>query len=68
MNRQYRFFYHYFKTKGKMSVHFKKKCMIVDNVCCEVPCETKWQIKQPRLIMQGFCSIIKIINNTAIIQ
>ena len=48
--KKYRFFYHYYKQKGKMSIHFKKTCCVVDNIICNVPCETKWKKTQPRLI------------------
>jgi hypothetical protein len=54
--RKYRFFYHYFKGKGAMSVHFRGQCYVVNNVKCDVPCETKWKPTQPKLIMQGFAS------------
>ncbi len=65
--RKWRFFYHYFKQKGKMSVHFRDKCTVVDDVVCEVPCETKWKPVQPRLIMQGFAKNVVIKNNKAYI-
>lgn len=65
--RSYRFFYHYFKAKGKMSVHFKNACMIVDDIVCSVPCETKWKKTQPKLIMQGFARNVEIIKNKAYI-
>ena len=66
--KKYRFFYHYYKQKGKMSVHFKKSCTVVNNVVCEVPCETKWKLTQPRLVMQGFCNEVIIKNNIAYIK
>jgi hypothetical protein len=59
MNK-YRFFYHFFKAKGKMSIHFRDKCYVVDNVSCQVPCETKWNKTQPRLVMRGFASKLQI--------
>lgn len=66
--KKYRFFYHYYKQKDKMSIHFKNICTIVDNIDCRVPCETKWNKRQPRLIMRGFATNIEIINKTAIIK
>ena len=65
--KKYRFFYHFYKQKGKMSVHFRNQCYIVDNVVCNVPCETKWRKTQPRLIIQGFCEDIKFVDNYVII-
>jgi hypothetical protein len=66
--KEYRFFYHYYKQKGKMSIHFRNSCTIVGNIECNVPCETKWKNSQPRLIMQGFCKEVKFENGKAIIQ
>jgi hypothetical protein len=50
-----------------MSVHFKGKCHIVDDICCNVPCETKWNKTQPYLIMRGFAQKVTIENNKATI-
>jgi hypothetical protein len=61
--KQYRFFYHYFKQKGVMSVHFRNKCYVTDKVYCWVPCETKWNKRQPRLVMQGFAERIELREN-----
>lgn len=65
--KEYRFFYHYNKHTGKMSVHFKKKCYIVDDVECLVPCRTKWSIIQPKLRMIGWAKEVDINNNKATI-
>ena len=66
--KKYRFFYHYFKAKKKMSVHFRGQCSVVDNVVCDVACETKWNSRQPRLVMQGFAESVDIVNGTAYIH
>lgn len=58
--KQYRFFYHYNKQHQKMTIHFKKTCHIVDNVVCLVPCNTKWNKRQPKLVMQGFASNLEL--------
>ncbi len=65
--KKYRFFYHFYKQKGKMSIHFRNSCTVVDNIDCKVACQTKWKPTQPRLVMQGYASNVQIINNTAII-
>lgn len=65
---KYRFFYHYYKAKGKMSVHFRGICYVVDNVVCMAPCETKWNRTQPRLIMRGFASDLTIKDKVAYIS
>lgn len=64
-----RFFYHYFRYgKKKMSVHFGGTCYNVDQVVCQVPCETKFNKRQPRLVMQGFATNVHIQNGTAFIS
>jgi hypothetical protein len=66
--KEYRFFYHYNKQNKKMTIHFKKSCTIVNDVICNVPCETKWNKGQPNLVMRGFAKNVKIIKNKAIIE
>jgi len=65
--KKYRFFYHYYKQKGRMSVHFRNSCTVVDDIICNVPCETKWKQTQPRLIMQGWANNVEIKENKAYI-
>lgn len=65
--KQYRFFYHFYKQKGKMSIHFRNSCTVVKDVVCNVPCETKWKNTQPRLVMQGFAQQVTIENDVAIV-
>ena len=65
---QRRFFYHYNKHNKKMSIHFKKMCYIVNDIICEVPCETKWSETQPQLVMRGFCKEVNIVNEKAFIR
>lgn len=66
--KKYRFFYHYYKQKKKMSIHFRNKCTIVDDIICTPECETKWKKIQPYLVMQGFATDVTIIDNKAYIQ
>jgi len=42
-----------------MSVHWKGLCIKTDNIDCRVPCETKWNKRQPYLTMQGFASSVR---------
>jgi len=64
MNKAYRFFYHYFRHgEKKMSVHFRGKCYNTTHVHCNVPCETKYNRTQPKLIMRGFASKITVKKN-----
>jgi hypothetical protein len=55
-SRLHRFFFHYNKAHGCMTVHFKGQCLLVEDVSCMVPCESKWSERQPRLVMQGFAA------------
>lgn len=49
-----------------MSVHFRGACHVTPNVICMVPCETKWNKRQPMLVMKGKASEI-IFNKDSII-
>ena len=64
-NKKYRFFYHYFRGKKAMSIHFKGTCYVVKNVVCHSPCETKWNKRQPYLVMQGFTNNVVIVDDVA---
>lgn len=66
--KKYRFFYHYRRQDKKMSVHFKKQCFPVEDVVCNVPCETKRNKIQPFLVLQGFAKEVIVQNNKAIIR
>ncbi len=67
-SRKYVFFYHYFKQKKMMSVHFKNTCHVTMNVVCMVPCQTKWSKRQPYIVMKGLCSEIVIEEETITIK
>jgi hypothetical protein len=67
--RLYRFFYHYNKQNKKMTVHFRKQCLIVKDIACFCDTYTKWNEKgQPNIVMQGFANKVIVSNDTAIIQ
>ena len=66
--KKYRFFYHYYRAKKCMSVHFRGKCYQAQDIDCQVPCETKWKKQQPNLVMQGFATEIIFEHNKAIIR
>lgn len=63
-----RFFFHYRKSDGKMTIHYKNQCIIVDEVNCKVPCETKRNKRQPRLVMRGFCKSVTTKDGLGIIE
>lgn len=63
-----RFFFHFRKSTGELTLHYNKSCIPVKNVVCNVKLETKWNKQQPRVVLRGFSKDIKIINNTAYIN
>jgi len=65
--KTYRFFYHYNKKEGKLTIHYRKKCIIADDIICKVPTNSKWNKTQPYLVMQGLASSVEIIDNKAFI-
>ena len=66
--KKYRFFYHYFKQKKCMSVHFKKQCMQCKDIVCYAPTQSKWNKTQPILVMQGYSSNVEFIDDKVIIH
>lgn len=66
--RKYRFFYHFFKQKKCMTVHFRGQCIPVKDIVCEVACETKWGTKQPYLVMRGYAKEVEIKGDKAYIR
>jgi len=66
--KKYRFFFHYRKSTGGMTVHFRNVCYPCINVVCNVPVETKRNKTQPKLVLQGFAKKIDIKENTIEIQ
>jgi hypothetical protein len=64
----YRFFYHYFRAKKAMSVHFRGKCSVVKHVVCGAPCESNYNTRQPVLVMQGFADDDRIEGDKAFIE
>jgi hypothetical protein len=66
--KKYRFFYHYYKHKKAMSIHFRGQCYVVSNIVCNPSCETKWNSTQPNLIMRGFASRVEVTNGVGYIH
>jgi hypothetical protein len=50
-----------------MSVHWRGLCYKVKNVECRVPTVTKWNKKQPMLILKGQASNVVFEDDRAII-
>jgi hypothetical protein len=52
-----------------MSVHYRKRCYIVDHIACFTTAFTKWNKTQPRVVMQGWAKrVIVTRDKTAIIE
>lgn len=67
MAGKYRFFFHYRKQTGGMTVHFRGQCIPITDVECKVRCETKRNKTQPYLVLQGYCSDVIVEGEKAII-
>lgn len=63
-----RFFFHYRRATGGMTVHFAGKCIPCVDVVCDVPVETKRNKRQPRMVLRGFAKNVKVVNETAYIR
>lgn len=72
-NKKKVFWFHYNKPqtqrtgKVKISLHFDKKCHIVDSLKILVPTVSKIKKTQPLFVMSGYSNNIKITNNNATI-
>lgn len=51
-----------------MSIHFRNSCTVVDDIVCNVPCNTKWKKTQPRLVMEGWARVVEIAHGIAFIN
>lgn len=57
--RKYRFFFHYHRHGEKqMTIVFRGKSRLVDDIDCKVPCETKWNKNEPKLVMRGYANYV----------
>lgn len=66
-----RFFFHYNKPASRqrlkpvISVHYQKRCVLVDNIVCNVPTKGKLNKRQPFFTIIGDAKSIEIIDNIA---
>jgi hypothetical protein len=61
------FWFHYRKKDGKMTIHYKNECIIVDEIICHVPCRSKRNKRQPKLVMSGKAkNVVSIISDRKI--
>lgn len=56
---KYSFFFHYNKPATKkagkpvVSLHYKNQCILIENLICNVPIQSRVRERQPRLVMVG---------------
>lgn len=63
-----RFFFHFRKVTGELTLHWNKQCISIKDIVCNVPIQTKWNKQQPRVVLQGFANNVEINNGIAIIN
>lgn len=63
-----RFFFHFRKQTGELTLHWNKQCISVKDVVCNVPVETKWNKQQPHVVLQGWATSVVIDGKTATIN
>ena len=74
MLKNYSFFFHYNKPASKkagkpiISIHFKKQCILVSNLICDVKTQGKIRKIQPFFVISGKASNIFVENNIAYIK
>lgn len=72
--KAYVFYFHYNKPaslsagKPKLSVHYRGLCNIVDKVICAVPCESRINKRQPRVVMAGWAQRLRICRGVAVLD
>ena len=59
MSKKYRFYFHYYKAKKCLSIHWQGACHQVRDVKVLVPTESKWNKRQPMLVIQGWASEVE---------
>lgn len=66
--KKYAFFYHYNKQAKAMTVHFRGRCIRCTDIVCKVPCRTKWNKRQPLVVMKGQASSVILEDQTVTIN
>lgn len=73
MGKTRAFWFHYNKpvslTAGRpqISVHYRGRCHIVDNIECRVTTRGRVRKKQPRFVVAGVCRNMSVVDGVAII-
>jgi hypothetical protein len=53
-------------NKPLLSVHYMKKCHIVDHIDCRVPLKSKHNKQQPFCVLRGKCDEVSFVVNGAL--
>ena len=62
---QHRFFFHYNKPESKrqgvnvLTLHWKGKCHLVNDIVCYAPTETHKQKRQPHCVVRGWAAEVE---------
>lgn len=73
-NNKKTFWFHYNKPYSrqygvdKWTVHYDKKCLIVDSIKCYVPTFSRNRKKQPKVVMHGKANSLEILDGCVIIR
>ena len=65
------FWFHYHKARSKkygkpqLTIHYKGKCLIADNIECAVPIYGFIRKEQPIFALKGLCANIDIVEGIA---
>lgn len=57
--RRYKFFFHYNKQKDAITIHYRGKCHSAIKLTCYTNCFSKFNKRQPRLVMWGYADTLK---------
>jgi hypothetical protein len=68
MSKPKRFFFHFRKSTGELTLHWMNQCIPIKDIVCLVPLETKWNKQQPRVVLRGFAQEITIVDKKAYIK
>ena len=65
--RKYRFWYHYNKPESRktgkpvMTIHYRDRCTMAEEIICEVPTETHKRRRQPHIVVRGWAEEVEYI-------
>lgn len=72
--KRHAFFFHYNRPASLkaghpvISLHYRRRCMLVHNLVCEVPTRGRCRKTQPRFVIQGWAEEVTIKEAVAYIR